>query len=504
MQSLNIDFLKNASATGPGAVFQNERYNLLIAQIEGSFTGLSLVLEGRTEAGTGPWETISGWSMSDMDARLPSVTDAGIYEYGIENVRELRFRVLTLASGSVSAAGVLYDSASGTTYPYNAAPSSIQFGDPNLFVKGVAEQIFFDPSSGNIIGYDRTATEGAVSITANLAEITGGMGNQLIGVLPDTARVSGTYSSAAFSLETRERIMGGEIAYDATAQVCETITADSDTLTVGRVPAPALAENPDDLVYWCYMRHIGDNTSSGVNVGINPDGTVNAVAEPGEQYEITYFAHVVSAQMLPIPTVWNPVMMTVQERYGVYAKQGGSAERGSLRGWLTFIVPRAILNADAGVNASQTANADTSGNWIALPEKPENMPMCACGENAHPLAYYVYVPCSGVNDAVSSVVSVGSGLTLKAGRTEQLPIKLVMPDDSLVQPDFATLGFYSDDDAVAVVDNAGAVTAVSEGETVIHAVVYKSDGSQLSCGTVVVVEGTRNAPVANMDNIIVE
>lgn len=503
MQSLNIDFLKNAAAAGPGAVFQNERYNLLIAQIEGSFTGLSLVLEGRTEAGTGPWETISGWSMSDMDARLPSVTDVGIYEYGIENVRELRFRVLALASGSVSAVGVLYDSASGTTYPYNAAPSSIQFGDPNLFVKGVAEQIFFDPSSGNIVGYDKTAAEGSVSITANLAEISGGMGNQLIGVLPDTARVSGTYSSAAFSLETRERIMGGEIAYDAVAQVCETITADSETIAVSQTPVSAIAEDHNDPTYWCYVHHVGDGRGRGENVGVDPDGTVNFVAEPGERYEVTYFCHKVSAQMLPIPTVWNPVMMTVQERYGVYAKQGGSTERGSLRGWLTFIVPRAILNADAGVNASQTTNADTSGNWIALPEKPENMPMCACSEDAHPLAYYVYVPCSGVNDAVSSVVSVGSGLTLKAGRTEQLPIKLVMPDDSLVQPDFATLGYYSDNDAVATVDNAGVVTAVSEGETVIRAVVYKSDGSQLSCGTVVVVEGIHNMLTANRNNIIV-
>ena len=100
------------------------------------------------------------------------------------------------------------------------------------------------------------------------------------------------------------------------------------------------------------------------------------------------------------------------------------------------------------------------------------------------------------------MVSVGSGLTLKAGRTEQLPIKLVMPDDSLVQPDFATLGYYSDNDAVATVDNAGVVTAVSEGETVIWSVVYKSDGSQLSCGTVVIVDGVHNALTANMNNII--
>ena len=504
MQSLNLDFLRGASGAGTGPVFHNDRYDLAIAQIGGSFTSISLSLEGRTNL-NGPWETISGWAVTTPNEKMTAITEEGIYEFPIEGVVEFRFRILSISGGTVDAVGVLYDSADSSVYPYAPVGQTVTFGDPHLFVKGEAEQIFYDPSTGNIVGYDKTATEGSVSITANLAEITGGMGNQLIGVLPDTVRISGTYTSAAFSLETRERIMGGEIAYEAVAQTCELITADGETLSVSGSPAPALGESGMDTDYWCYVRHVGDAFDKGTNVSVeSTTGEVqNYIAEPGERYEVTYFTHKISAQMLPIPSIWNPVLMTVQQKYGVYAQQNGSAECGILKGWLYFIVPRAILNADAGANTTQGSTATTAGNWIALPEKPENMPYCDCGEFVHPVAYYVYVPCAGANDAVAEVVSVGNGLSIHAGRSVQLPIKLVMPDDSLIQPDFYSLNYMSEDDGIATVNESGTVTGVYEGETVVHAFVTKTDGTVLDCRTPVSVEGTAPNLASNPDHILI-
>ena len=521
MQSLNLDFLRGVTASGTGPVFRNDRYSLAVVQIEVERTGedspgslvireLDLILEGRTDE-DGTWEEIQGWSAGNPNQPIPPpgdfiiTPDSGIYEYPIENVIEFRFRIRNITSVRVNAVGVLYDAGDGTVFPYAPVGQTVTFGDPKLFVKGEAEQIFFDPETGNIIGYDKTATEGSVSITANLSEITGGIGNQLIGVLPDTARISGTYTSAAFSLETRERIMGGEIAFNAVAQTCETVTADGETLTVSGTPAPALGESDTDAGCWCYVRHIGGATEKGTNALIDPatGGVQNYAAEPGERYEVTYFTHKISAQTLPIPSIWNPVMMTVQQKYGVYAQQNGSAKKGIFRGWLYFIVPSAILNADAGVSATQGSTAETSGNWIALPEKPENMPLCDCGDTAHPLAYYVYTPCAGENDAVVSVVSVGGGLSLRAGRSAQLPIKLVMPDDSLIQPDFYSLNYYSEDDGTATVDSGGIVTGVNEGETVVHAYLTKSDGTVLDCATAVSVVGAASALTSNPDHILI-
>lgn len=506
MDVLNLDFIKNARGAGAGPSIRNDRFSLAVVQVEGTFSAVSLVLEGRVDP-AGDWETIAGWTVSAPNVKTEAVTSVGIYEFPIEGIVELRGRVISVEGGFVSASGVLYDAARGDVWPQSEkAPGGITFGDPTLFVKGVAEQIFFDPSSGNIIGYDKTAADGAINITANLTEISGGMGNRLIGVLPDTARVTGTYTSAAFSLETRERIMGGEIAYNAVSQICETILADSPVLTVSNLPAPALGEAASDEAYWCYVRPLGGGTIRGENVHVDAriKEVTDYVAEAGKRYEVTYFTHRISAQMLPVPSLWNPVIMTVQEKFGVYSTQNGGAERGILKGWLLFIVPRAILNADAGANASQTSNADTGGSWLALTEKPENMPLCDCGENLHPMAYYVYVPCSGENDAVTDIVTVGRGLSVKAGQSAQIPVKLVMPDDSLIQPDFSTLGYFSEDESIATVDNRGVVTGVSEGETWVRAYVSKSDGSSLVCGTRVAVTGARAALASRPGNIIIE
>jgi hypothetical protein len=79
-----------------------------------------------------------------------------------------------------------------------------------------------------------------------------------------------------------------------------------------------------------------------------------------------------------------------------------------------------------------------------------------------------------------------------------------MPDDSLIQPDYAQMGYYSEDDAVAAVDNCGTVTAVSEGETVVHAYLTKADGTVLDSSTVVVVEGTRTPVTVSPDNLITD
>lgn len=521
MQSLNLDFLRGVTSVGTGPVFRNDRYSLAVVQIDVERTGedspgsfriieLDMILEGRTDE-DGEWVEIQGWSVGNPSQPIPPpgdfivTPDSGIYEYPIEHVVEFRFRVRNANFVRVSAVGVLYDAGEGTVYPYPPVGQTVTFGDPRLFVKGEAEQIFFDPVTGNIIGYDKTATEGSVSITANLSEITGGMGNQLIGVLPDTARISGTYTSAAFSLETRERIMGGDIAFNAVAQTCETVAADGETLVVSGTPAPALGESKADETYWCYVKHVGSAADKGTNALIDPDTRAvrNYAAERGERYEVTYFTHRISAQTLPIPSTWNPVMMTVQQRYGVYARQNGSAEKGILRGWLYFIVPRAILNADAGVSATQGSTAATSGNWIALPERPENMPLCDCSDTAHPLAYYVYVPCGGANDAVEDIISVGSGMSVRTGRSKQLPIKLVMPDDTLIQPDFYSLNYYSEDDGTATVDAGGIVTGVDEGETVVHAYLTKTHGEVLDCATAVSVIGAASALTSNPDHILI-
>lgn len=497
--TVNINFIASASGRMTSDIFDNFRYSLAILQVTGSFAGAEIVVEGRTAVPEGPWEALGGWDTRDMGAELQALTSPGIYEFPIDGIRQLRVRVAALGGGSVTVSGVVYDSSDGSVWPDGS--SGIRFGDSDLFVKGAAEQIFTDPSTGNIAGYDRVSSEAAVSMTVNLAEISGGMGNRLVGVLPDTVRITGTYTSAAFSLTTREAILGGKLAYDASVPFCERITAESETLRVTKTPVPFYGE--DGGACRCYVRDSGSGEQKGTAYGLNPiDGTVEGfTAEAGTVYEVTYYVHNISAQMLPVPSSRNPVIMTVSTRFAVYGRQGKNANQGILRGWLYFIVPRAILSGNAGLDASQTATGTTDGSWIALPDKRENLPFCECGDNLTPAAYYVWVPCGDETASVADIVSIGGGLTLKAGETTRIPVKFVMPDDSLVQPDFTRLGYWSEDDSVASVDNAGMITGEDAGETVVHAYLHRAGGETLEALSVVTVTGSARRLTAMADHI---
>lgn len=314
--------------------------------------------------------------------------------------------------------------------------NAINLGNPNLFVKGVAEQIFYDPATGNIVGYDNVASEAAITTSVNLQNIEGGMGNALVGVIPDTTRVTGTYTSQAFSLETRRLITGGALSYGGISPVCEEITASGATLTVTNTPAKHYAQPASDTNCWCYVKEKDATTYAGTNYSVSPTTkrVTDFIATSGTVYQVFYFVSNVSARVLAVPDNFNPTMVSVQTKYGVYAKQNNSVSQGTLQGYLYVVVPNAILNGDAGLNANQTSNATTDGSWMAL--SPDNTMMtCAeCGSTGNNLMYYIYVPCSGDDSNIIGLVVVGGDITLTdAAPTAQIPVKVVMKDGSLLQ-----------------------------------------------------------------------
>lgn len=497
----NLTFLSSAVGQRTSEVFDNDKYSLAVLQVTGVFTGAWIVVEGRADR-NGPWETLGGINVSDT-TEADVITNVGIYEYGIDGIAQIRVRLAALGGGSVTVTGVLYDAADRSLYP--GGMSAIRFGDPALFVKGVAEQVYMDPLSGNIVGYDRVPASAAVTMSVNLTEIAGGMGNRLLGVIPDTTRISGTYSSEAFSLRTRRLITGGALGYDAVCPFCERIYADSDTLTVTGTPVRSYAQEADDDTFLCYVREIGSGTQRGAAYRIDPTSgeIMNFFAEAGKTYEVTYYVHRMSALGMTVPNVWNPVVMTVQTRYGVYGRQGKRERQGVLRGWLYFIVPCAILSADAGMDASQTENGSTGGSWTALSVKREAMPYCACAENVSPIAYYVYVPCGDEVQSVDALVVLGGGMSVAAGRSARLPVKFLFADGTIGQPDFSLLNYLSRDDSIAEADADGFVHGISEGSTTVAAYLSRENGETLAAYCPVTVTGTRSAVAANPGNVTI-
>jgi len=369
--------------------------------------------------------------------------------------------------------------------------NAITLGTPNLFLKGIAEQTFYDPTTGNIVGFDNVASEAAISTSVNLQEVVGGMGNALVGVFPDTVRLTGTYTSQAFSLETRRLITGGILAYNATAPVCETVTAASGAkLTVAKTPVKHYGQPAGDTDCWCYVKPQGAATYSGQNYKVNPTSreVVDFVPTDGTAYEVYYFAQNASAQSLSIPDVFNPVNVTVSTKYGVYAKQNNAVTGGTLQGWLYVIVPVAMLTGDAGVSANQTANATTDGSWMAVSPDSAGLSCADCAQSGNALAYYVFVPCGDATVNVLELAVVGGGVTVTAGGDPvQIPVKYVMPGDMMVQPVYTDLTYVSSNTSTATVSNDGKVTGVAAGTTTVTITLTKADGTVLTTDCNVVV-----------------
>lgn len=341
---------------------------------------------------------------------------------------------------------------------------AIQLGDANIFLKGIVEQIYYDPTTGNIIGYDNVATDGAIETSVNLQEITGGFGNPVVGVIPDSTRMTGSYTSAAFSLHTRKLITGGKLSYGGVSPRCEVVTAVGTTLTVKDTPVKHYAQPASDEMAWCYVKPVGAANYQGTNYGVNMvTKVVNYTAVAGQQYEVYYFVKNSSAQVLELPDMFNPSVVTISQKYGVYAKQNGTVSHGTLQGYFYVVVPRAILSGNAGVSANQTTNATTDGSWTAL-SPDQNMMVCEdCANSTSTFAYYIYVPCGGETAAVADLAVIGGGVSVKVGETAQIPVVYVMPDGSIQTPTYSNLKYDSDTASKATVDANGQVKGVATG-----------------------------------------
>lgn len=347
--------------------------------------------------------------------------------------------------------------------------NTFNFGNPNLFVQGVVEQTLYDPSTGNIVGFDNVGSDVALNYTFELSELTGGFNNRVVGLIPHSTRLSGTYTSQAFSINARQLLTGGNISYGGIAPVCETVNASGNTLFVTKTPSKSYSQASDDEYGWCQVRVHGSTQYDGINYGIDLDTKAvrDFVATIGVQYDIFYFTEWTSAQVLTLPASANPAVVTVHQKWGVYAKQNNKVSEGTLQGYLYVVVPNAMLMGDAGLDGNQTTNVKTNYNWQAI--TPDHcLPACdSCNGNTDNLCYYIYVPCGDMTQSVCELAVVGGELNITKGNSMQIPVKYIMPDNSLAQPVYSDLSYNSKNEDIATVSEDGQVKGVETGSTEI-------------------------------------
>lgn len=378
-----------------------------------------------------------------------------------------------------------------------------RFGDPNLFVKGIADVTVYDPKTGDVLGYDQVLSDGAVTGTHNDGAIEGGLGNALVTTIPDTSRLSGTLSSQAFSLRQRALMVGSTVEQNGVVPVCQPAVKP----TSGKLVLPASAPRPvksygqasSDENCWCQIRKVGVSSYSGKNYQIDTSGNVIATSIDNEaidnsaEYDIFYFTSNVNAQVVQIGSNFAPAIGTLIYAFNVYAKQNDSVGDSTTWGRLYLVVSLARFNGDPGISANQTTNATTSYDWMAVTGGDENMPSTdMCSSKSSPYAYYVLCPCNSDElDNVNSLIIVGGadgGVEVAVGGTEQVPVLYFMTNGNVAQPTYSKLTFTSKAPATATVSTAGVVTGVAVGTTTITVSATKADGTELQASCPVTVE----------------
>ena len=324
-------------------------------------------------------------------------------------------------------------------YPTNSMP---------VYAKGTMDVWFFNPSTFDLDFYSNKVQTNSLTTSVTMGEINGSLRNPVLINLPDSAKLELEITAATSTLESRALSVGGELTYNGIVTVLETITATGADLVVSQTPVEPYGTT---TVY-------GFVDKSGMAYEIDPETkkVKNFTATAGETYCVRYFVRAASAHQLTIFSDFDPSIEIVMIRMPLFSTQNESSTKGTKVADRYIWIPRMQFGGKAPLKGDQTTADSDDLSGPALPY-----------EASYALAYMVDIPVAGATALIKELAIVGGDMTLAVGETKQIPVKYVMPDDSLVQPTYTDLTYASATTAKATVTNAGAVTGVATGSSVV-------------------------------------
>lgn len=335
-----------------------------------------------------------------------------------------------------------------------------------LYLKGTCEVTVKRPSDGQVVFQSSKVATNNFTTSVDMSPIRAGLGNTIAIQLPSDSAVNLELTTADFSLQARAMQVGSELTYNAISPKCTTVTAEDTTLQVEGANAVACYGDSD---IYCYVNYAGAS-DPGKAYKMASDGTVEGfTAVAGTAYNVMYYERRADAQELGISGLFAPGIYTVSAQMAVFSTEGtNSGNRGSQVGWAYYYIPRMQFGGDASTNGSQTDPATTILSGTALSYEAAAMEGACVDCNYPMLAYMTYVPMvfNGSN-AITALAVVGGDLSIAAGDTMVIPVKYVMADNTIVQPNFSELTITSAAPATASVAN-GVLTGVAAGNTTLN------------------------------------
>lgn len=358
-----------------------------------------------------------------------------------------------------------------TIYPEkrSGVDTMIKFTDPRLYLKGVGNVVLTDPDDGNILYQSDKFTTGQVTSSLELGEIRAGIGMPIVAMLPNNAGVTVDFSAADFDFFMKAARSGATVSYGAPVPACQTVLASGTSISIDVSTGTPVANSGMSEVQ-CYVQHVGEaGLMSATGVPYALDASSGAVtgftAVSGEQYKVWYFVNKGTAAIAKLTTLMKPRVVHFMAQFPVYENATGKPNAGTMKGNLYVVIPRLALNPDGSVNGDN-GTADTTsitGQALAYSGDVVSATCDECGEVGSDLAYYIYSPCSDA-DVVRGLVVVGGVVAVTKSTTAQIPVRLLMPDNSLSVPTSYSEGFTYTPDGLpsgTTVSNSGLISAGS-------------------------------------------
>ena len=370
------------------------------------------------------------------------------------------------------------------------------FSPEEVFSKGIVEAEFFDPATDNLLGYSRYVADFSLQGSMNNGEVAAGPGNGLVMMIPDSARLNVTATTADSALNNTALAVGGTISGNGVVETVIGVTAAGTTLQLNNAVSPLGGQNGAV----CYvLTSTGTDkatveAASGIAHAVDQSGNIEGfTAVSGNTYCVKYFTQNSSAQQLSVPALFSPKVVRAHFAVNCYAKKtGGDVMASSLYKIRHYVFPYYFFTNPMEDTLSQTATGtvNLSGTCLTYQEAISNG-TCASTNTAGTYGYIVdeYVGQSTSTAAVDGIyfIGLGGGASVAASQTLTLPVQfsvngVLTPISDMDQVTFAS----SATGKATIPEHSNVVTGVASGTANITATVTNSRTGAEYSDTVVI------------------